>query len=1521
MAQHDYNIANQSGADFRADLNNALSAIATVNSGATEPTTTFSHQLWVDTANNVLKIRNAANSAFITTGVSITTSNTFTGNLTGNVTGDLTGDVTGSILTASQPNITSLGSLTALTSASVYITGTAASTRPLHISGTSTIAAEFEQTDASKEVRVLLEAGGTNAEIQFAGASHSTLPNTLSLVSPSITRFVNSGVTSMVIDNTSKVGIGIDSSIGAPLHIQYSGIGSGLIIESTDGGASAAPDLVLIRNSASPADDDQIGNIVFRGIDDGANSVTYGRILVEADDVTSGSEDSTMHFSTIVNGTLDERITIKGSNVGINNSNPTVALDVTGSVIATEEFIGDIDGAVRFTAKADEALSKGDVVYVSGVSGNTTTVGKAKADDTSKMPAFGMAIEDANANNNLQIVTFGNLTSIDTSNESVGEILYVSTTAGEYTTTAPSGESSQIQNIGKVLRSHQNNGSIKVGGAGRSNATPNLDNGKIFIGNGSNQSSTTTLDTSIVVENTNLYYTQARFNSAFGNKTTADLTENTNLYYTDTRANSAIDTRVTKTFVDALGIQATSVSANSVALGTDTTGNYVATITGTANKVSVSGSGSESAAITLTLPDDVQIADSLTVAGNLTVNGTLTSLDTTNLDIEDNLFQLNAGLTGSPVNDSGMLINRGNQDNGIFMWDESVDKFTLGLTTADGTSTGNITLSSLGTLVANVEGDLTGTIQTAAQPNITSLGTLTGLTSSGTISVGDDVQAHFGDSADLRIYHDGSNSYVSEAGTGNLILAADNLRVTNAAGNEAKAHFNSDGAVNLFYDNVQKFATSSTGVDVTGTVTATTLAGTLSTAAQPNITSLGTLTGLTSSGTVNISNSSGFGNLELGGASGGYIDFKTPFVDDHDARIMYAGSQLVISTIADQPILLKHNDATVLTTSSTGIDVTGVITTDGLTTSADINFGDNDKAIFGSGSDLEIYHDGSNSFIRDNGDGDLFIEASNNHYLRFINGEYAIVTAENAGVGLRYNNVEKIVTTDDGALIKEGLTVGSSANDLGTTAGNQLTPLTLRSDTSNTDSLLFTTERLADGTDWTTAAHRIQRKVDSTKMGYIQLGNFGSDLITFGENASEYMRLDGAGQLGLGTDSPDTLMEIVGADPVLTIRDTETGIANANATLRLAESGGSSTLGAYFDVAMTGQNLTFGHSTDGSADVEQMRLEGSTGDLALGVTSASGRLHVNKNGTGQIIALFSSDLGTNNRNMQILSPASDSASAPFEFSTSNSFQFTIDGGAALNIAADKNVGIGTVSPARPLHISGTTVTQLELEQTSASSDVRMLLDAGGTNGQIQFAGASHASIPNTLSLVSAGDTRFVQAGQTVMHIDSASGGRVGIGNTNPSAALDVTGEILGKTFAYSYYNSSSTTLTTSYAVMNLDTLQASTGISGISISSNVVTVSRSGTFMITMDIVTDVTLGSARSVSEAQLYKNGSAVTGTFVGMYNRVNGAGLSTGSATTMISVSSGDTFEIRAKKTGTDTVVTSVGGTRLTFLQIGN
>jgi hypothetical protein len=66
MAQHDYIIANQSGAAFRADLNNALAAIASQNSGANEPSVTYAYMPWADTTTGLFKIRNTANTGWVT---------------------------------------------------------------------------------------------------------------------------------------------------------------------------------------------------------------------------------------------------------------------------------------------------------------------------------------------------------------------------------------------------------------------------------------------------------------------------------------------------------------------------------------------------------------------------------------------------------------------------------------------------------------------------------------------------------------------------------------------------------------------------------------------------------------------------------------------------------------------------------------------------------------------------------------------------------------------------------------------------------------------------------------------------------------------------------------------------------------------------------------------------------------------------------------------------------------------------------------------------------------------------------------------------------------------------------------------------------------------------------------------------------------------------------------------------------------------------------------------------------------
>ena len=162
--------------------------------------------------------------------------------------------------------------------------------------------------------------------------------------------------------------------------------------------------------------------------------------------------------------------------------------NATLDTLTVGEVIGALDGPIRFTAQAGEDIIVGDVVYISGAAGDTPIVSLALASDAAKMPAFGFAYSAATSGNALQIVTFGSIEGsgsdpIDTSGLTVNDVIYVSpTTAGAWTTTKPTGEANLLQNIGRVQRVNSNNGVIKVGGAGRTNATPNLDEGNVFIG-------------------------------------------------------------------------------------------------------------------------------------------------------------------------------------------------------------------------------------------------------------------------------------------------------------------------------------------------------------------------------------------------------------------------------------------------------------------------------------------------------------------------------------------------------------------------------------------------------------------------------------------------------------------------------------------------------------------------------------------------------------------------------------------------------------------------------------------------------------------------------------------------------------------------------------------------------------------------------------------------------------------------------------------------------------------------------
>ena len=217
---------------------------------------------------------------------------------------------------------------------------------------------------------------------------------------------------------------------------------------------------------------------------------------------TSVTEDSAGNANLTITKSVDEQGIIEivgGSN--IEATQPDSAGAVTVEV--TNPAILNVDGAVVFTAKntSGGTIEKGQVVYISGHDGTNPTIGIADADDAAKMPAFGLANEQITNTNTGEIITYGPITNINTSFFQAGDSLFVNTTsdsAGDtITSSAPTSETGLLQKIGQVIRSHASTGSIFISGAGRTNATPNLNNGNIFIGNAQNQVETTSLQTQV----------------------------------------------------------------------------------------------------------------------------------------------------------------------------------------------------------------------------------------------------------------------------------------------------------------------------------------------------------------------------------------------------------------------------------------------------------------------------------------------------------------------------------------------------------------------------------------------------------------------------------------------------------------------------------------------------------------------------------------------------------------------------------------------------------------------------------------------------------------------------------------------------------------------------------------------------------------------------------------------------------------------------------------------------------------
>jgi hypothetical protein len=150
---------------------------------------------------------------------------------------------------------------------------------------------------------------------------------------------------------------------------------------------------------------------------------------------------------------------------------------------------------------------------------------------------------------------------------------------------------------------------------------------------------------------------------------------------------------------------------------------------------------------------------------------------------------------------------------------------TASYTTAINTKINNIETNADVTDVTNVtaagalmDSEVTNLDQVKAF-NSSDYVSVSGDSITGNLSFGDNDKAIFGAGSDLQIYHDGSNSYIKDNGTGNLRINAGELTLTNAADNQNRIVTTSDGTVYLYNGGSIKLATTSTGVDITGTLT------------------------------------------------------------------------------------------------------------------------------------------------------------------------------------------------------------------------------------------------------------------------------------------------------------------------------------------------------------------------------------------------------------------------------------------------------------------------------------------------------------------------------------------------------------------------------------------------------------------------------------------------------------------------------------------------------------------------------
>lgn len=252
----------------------------------------------------------------------------------------------------------------------------------------------------------------------------------------------------------------------------------------------------------------------------------------------------------------------------------------------------------------------------------------------------------------------------------------------------------------------------------------------------------------------------------------------------------------------------------------------------------------------------------------------------------------------------------------------------------------------------------------------------------------DNEKIRFGTGNDLEIFHDGSKSIIRDSGTGNLEIQGTNFSIKNAAGDESGIVFDTNGAVELYYDNSKKFETLSAGVRV----------------ASGNLY-------MYDSGEIICGNGNDLKIYHNGSHS--YItnstgDLYLKTAASSAVSILDNNDDTLFRAVDDGAVELYYDNSKKAFTGSTGFNVSG---------NCDL-VNDNDKLQCGQDGDLQLYHDGSNSYIKNDHASSFYIQSGGNLLLEHTNGENYVKGVANGAVELYYDGAMHFYTTAAGAILK-----------------------------------------------------------------------------------------------------------------------------------------------------------------------------------------------------------------------------------------------------------------------------------------------------------------------------------------------------------------------------------------------------------------------------------------------------------------------------------------------------------------------